>query len=107
MITPIKEEYSNFLINKKNDKNEKFGYQKLIMKTKKLLIKNIIKDEGNYYKLKDDIINQNLFNLKELWDYLCKYSNNNKGLDKLEMKKILIDNGFHFMQYDSDILFNK
>ena len=112
MIKPIKEEYSSFLFNKKNkdNKNEKLGYQKLSMKTKKLLIdviKNIIEDEGNYYKFKDDIINGNLFDLKELWDFLCRYSNNNKGLDKLEMKKLLMDNGFSLSQYDLDILFNK
>ena len=110
MIRSIKEEYSSFLFNKKNkDNNEKLGYKKLSMKSKKLLVevKNIIEDQGNYYKLKDDMINQNLFDLKDVWDFLSRYTNNNKGLDKLEMKKILIDNGFPLSQYELDILFNK
>ena len=111
MIKPIKKEYSSLLFNKKNkDNSGKLGYQKLSMKSKKLLvevIKNIIEDEGNYYKFKDDMINQNLFDLKDVWDFLSRYTNNNKGLDKLEMKKILIDNGFPLSQYELDILFNK
>ena len=110
MIKPIKQEYTSFLFNKKNHANGKLGYQQLSMKSKKLLVevvKNIIEDEGNYYKFKDDIINQNLFDLKELWENLNKYLNDNKGLDKLEMKRLLTDNGISLSQYDLDILFNK
>ena len=110
MIKPLKQEYASFLFNKKNNSNTKVGYQQLSTKSKKLLIevvKNIIEDEGNYYKFKDDIINQNLFDLKELWDNLFKYLNGNKGLDKLEMKNLLKDNGISLSQYDLDILFNK
>ena len=109
MIKPIKEEYASFLFNKKNN-NQKLDYQQLSMKSKKLLVevvKNIIEDEGNYYKFKDDMINQNLLDLKELWEILFKYSNNNKGLDKLEIKNLLMNNGFSLSQYDLDILFNK
>ena len=110
MIKPIKQEYTSFLFNKKNHANGKLGYQQLSMKSKKLLVevvKNIIEDEGNYYKFKDDMINQNLFDLKELWENLNKYLNDNKGLDKLEMKRLLTDNGISLSQYDLDILFNK
>ena len=110
MIKPIKQEYTSFLFNKKNHANGKLGYQQLSMKSKKLLVevvKNIIEDEGNYYKFKDDIINQNLFDLKVLWENLNKYLNDNKGLDKLEMKRLLTDNGISLSQYDLDILFNK
>ena len=110
MIKPIKQEYTSFLFNKKNNANRKLGYQQLSMKSKKLLVevvKNIIEDEGNYYKFKDDMINQNLFDLKELWENLNKYLNDNKGIDKLEMKRLLIDNGISLSQYDLDILFNK
>ena len=110
MIKPIKEEYSSFLFNKKVSGSQKGGYQKLTMKSKKLLInviRNIIEDEGNYYKFKDDIIEQNLFDLKQLWENIFKYSNNNKGLDKIEMNKLLIDNGCSLSQYDLDILYNK
>ena len=80
------------------------------MKSKKLLVevvKNIIEDEGNYYKYKDNMINQNLFDLKELWDNLIKYSNNDKGLDKFEFKNLLMNNGFSLSQYELEILFNK
>ena len=110
LIKPLKEEYTSFLFNRKKDENKKSGYQQLSMKSKKLLIeviKNIIESEGNYYKFKDDIINQNLFVLKEFWASISKYTNKNKGLDKLEMNKLLIDNGCSLSQYDLDILFNK
>ena len=110
MIKPIKEEYASFLFNKKVSGSQNGGYQKLTMKSKKLLInviRNIIEDEGNYYKFKDDIIEQNLFDLKQLWENIFKYSNNNKGLDKIEMNKLLIDNGCSLSQYDLDILYNK
>ena len=109
MIKPIKEEYTSFLFNKKISGNKNGGYQKLTTKTKKLLIeliKNIIEDEGNYYKLKDEI-EQNSFELKQLWENIFKYSNDNKGLDKIEMNKLLNDNGCSLSQYDLDILFNK
>lgn len=110
MIKPLKEEYASFLFNKKKNGNKNEGYQQLSMKSKKLLVdvvRGVIEDEGNYYKFKDDMINQNLFELNELWDNINKYSNNNKGLDKLDMNKLLMDNGCSLSQYDLDVLFNK
>jgi Ca2+-binding EF-hand superfamily protein len=110
MIKPLKEEYASFLFNKKKNETKNEGYQQLSMKSKKLLVevvRGIIEDEGNYYKFKDDMINQNLFELNALWENISKYSNNNKGLDKLEMNKLLTDNGCSLSQYDLDVLFNK
>ena len=110
MIKPLKEEYGSFLFNKKKNGNKSEGYQQLSSKSKKLLvemIRGIIEDEGNYYKFKDDMISQNLFELNSLWENISKYSNNSKGLDKLEMNKLLTDNGCSLSQYDLDVLFNK
>ena len=110
MIKPLKEEYASFLFNKKKNGNKSEGYQQLSAKSKKLLvemIRGIIEDEGNYYKYKDDMISQNLFELNSLWENISKYSNNSKGLDKLEMNKLLTDNGCSLSQYDLDVLFNK
>ena len=110
LIKPMKEEYTSFLFNKKNNDIKKNWYQQLNMKSKKLLVevvKNIIEDEGNYYKYKDDMINQKLFELKDFWVSIVKYLNNNKGLDKIEMGQLLMNNGLSLSQYDIDILFNK
>ena len=110
MIKPLKEEYASFLFNKKSNESRNGGYQKLSSKSKKLLIevvRGIIEDEGDYYKFKEDIINKNLFDLNELWDIIYKYSNNNRGLSKMEMSKLLMNNGITLTQYDLDIIYNK
>ena len=80
------------------------------MTSKKILkdvIKAIIEDEGYYYKFKDDLENKNLLDMKEFWKIFIKYSNSDKGIDKLELYKFLNDNGCNLSQYDIEIIFNK
>jgi len=77
MIKPLKEEYASFLFNKKKNENKNEGYEQLSSKSKKFLVevvRGVIEDEGEYYKFKDDINNENSFELKELWDSIFKYS---------------------------------
>ena len=103
LIKPLKEEYSCFLFNKKKNEGN------FNMKSKKMLndvIRAIIEDEGYYYKFKDDLDNQNLFNLKDFWKTIEKYINK-ENFDKLEMHKFLNDFGCNLRQYDIDIIFNK
>jgi hypothetical protein len=110
MIKPLKEEYANYLFSKKNMGNKNKKYQQLSSKSKKLLIeviRGIIDNEGNYYKFKDDIINQNLLDLKDLWNSISKYCKNKKGINKFEMNKLLIENGCSLSQYELDIIYNK
>lgn len=112
MIKPLKEEYATFLFNdKKNRKDTRGGgYHDLSSNSKKLLIeviRGVIEDEGNYYKFKDDMINQNSFDLKELWDIMLKYSSNPKGLDTFELSRLLLDNGYSLSQYELNIIYNK
>ena len=110
MIKPLKEEYAYYLFNK-NKKGEKNNNSRnIIIKSKKIfndVIRSIIENEGYYYKYKDDLDNNNLFNLKEFWNVFVEYSNNEKGIDKIEMNKFLEDNGCSLSQYDIDIIFNK
>ena len=106
MIKPLKEEYACFLFNK----NKREGNNNINMKSKKILndvIRAIIEDEGYYYKFKDDLENKNLFDLEVFWKTIVNKINNEKGIDKLEMFKLLNDNGFSLSQYDIDIIFNK
>ena len=106
LIKPLKEEYACFLFNKNNATNK----NTINMTSKKILkdvIKAIIEDEGYYYKFKDDLENKNLLDMKEFWKIFIKYSNSDKGIDKLEMYKFLNDNGCNLSQYDIDIIFNK
>ena len=110
MIKPLKEEYACFLFNKKKNGKNKNNLNSINMTSKKILndvIKAIIEDEGYYYKFKDDLENKNLLDIKEFWKIFIKYSNNDKGIDKLEMYKFLNDNGCSFSQYDIEIIFNK
>lgn len=110
MIRPLKEEYANYLFNKKNNGNKNKGYQQLSSKSKKILIeviKGIIDNEGNYYKFKDDIINQNLLKLEDLWNSISKYCKNKKGINRFEMNKLLIEKGCSLSQYELDIIYNK
>ena len=110
MVRPLKEEYANYLFSKKNLGNKNKKYQQLSNKTKKLLIeviRGIIDNEGNYYKFKDDIINQNLLELNDLWNSISKYCKNKKGINKFEMNKLLIENGCSLSQYELDIIYNK
>ena len=110
MVRPLKEEYANYLFSKKNLGNKNKKYQQLSNKSKKLLIeviRGIIDNEGNYYKFKDDIINQNLLELNDLWNSISKYCKNKKGINKFEMNKILIENGCSLSQYELDIIYNK
>ena len=103
LIKPLKEEYACFLFNKKKNEGN------INMKSKKMLndvIRAIIEDEGYYYKYKDDLDNQNLFNLKDFWKTIEKYKNK-EGIDKLEMNKFLNDFGCNLSQYDINIIFNK
>ena len=106
LIKPLKEEYACFLFNKNNATNK----NTINMTSKKILkdvIKAIIEDEGYYYKFKDDLENKNLLDMKEFWKIFIKYSNNDKGIDKLELYKFLNDNGCNLSQYDIEIIFNK
>ena len=106
VIKPLKEEYACFLFNKK----KREGNNNINMKSKKILndvIRAIIEDEGYYYKFKDDLENKNLFDLEVFWKTIVNKINNEKGIDKLEMFKLLNDNGFSLSQYDIDIIFNK
>jgi len=110
MVRPLKEEYANYLFSKKNLGNKNKKYQQLSNKSKKLLIeviRGIIDNEGNYYKFKDDIINQNLLDLNDLWNSISKYCKNKKGINKFEMNKLLIENGCSLSQYELDIIYNK
>ena len=112
MIKPLKEEYASLLFNdKKNQKeNRKGGYHGLSSKSKKLLVevvRGVIEDEGNYYKYKDNMINQNSFDLNELWDIMLRYSINQKGLDTFEFSKLLLDNGYSLSQNELNIVYNK
>jgi len=110
MIRPLKEEYANYLFSKKNSGNKNKEFQQLSNKSKKLLIeviRGIIDNEGNYYKFKDDIINQNLLEIKDLWNSISKYCKNKKGINKFEMNKLLIENGCSLSQYELDIIYNK
>ena len=110
MVRPLKEEYANYLFSKKNLGNKNKKYQQLSNKSKKLLIeviRGIIDNEGNYYKFKDDIINQNLLELNDLWNSISKYCKNKKGINKFEMNKLLIENGCSLSQYELDIIYNK
>ena len=110
MIKPLKEEYACFLFNKKKNGKNKNNLNNINMTSKKILndvIKAIIEDEGYYYKFKDDLENKNLLDIKEFWKIFIKYSNNDKGIDKLEMYKFLNDNGCSLSQYDIEIIFNK
>ena len=104
MIKPLKEEYACFLFNKEKNNNDNIN-----MKSKKMLtdvIRAVIEDEGNYYKFKYDLENQNLFDLNEFWNTIKKYEND-KGIDKLEMNKFLNDFGCSLNEYEIDIIFNK
>ena len=112
MIKPLKEEYASFLFNDKKSRKENRGgvYHDLSSKSKKLLVevvRGVIEDEGNYYKYKDDMINQNSFDLNELWDIMLRYSSNPKGLDTFELRKLLLDNGYSLSQYELNIIYNK
>ena len=110
MVRPLKEEYANYLFSKKNLGNKNKKYQQLSNKSKKLLIeviRGIIDNEGNYYKFKDDIINQNLLELNDLWNSISKYCKNKKGINKFEMNKLLIENGCSLSHYELDIIYNK
>ena len=103
LIKPLKEEYACFLFNKKKNEGN------INMKSKKMLndvIRAIIEDEGYYYKFKDDLDNQNLFDLKYFWKTIEKYINK-EGIDKLDTNKFLNDFGCNLSQYDIDIIFNK
>ena len=105
LIKPLKEEYACFLFNKNKNKNINLN-----MKSKKLLgdvIRGIIEDEGYYYKYKDDLENNKLFELKEFWETVNLYNNNEKGIDKLEMYNLMNNYGCTLSQYDIDIIFNK
>ena len=113
MVKPLKEEYACFLFNKNNNQGKNNNINKNInTQSKKIfndVIKTIIENEGYYYKFKDDLDNNDLFDLKEFWETFVKYSNNDKGIDKVEMDKFLNDKGccLSLTQYDIDIIFNK
>ena len=80
------------------------------MKSKKLLgdvIRGIIEDEGFYYKYKDDMENNKLFNLNEFWENINEYVDSESGIDEFNFYKLMNDNGCCLSQYDINIIFNK
>ena len=110
MIKPLKEEYACFLFNKNKKEEKNNNKSNINMKSKKIFndaIKRVIENERDYYKFKDDLDNNNLFDLKEFWDIFEKYMKNEMGIDKVEMNNFLNDNGLSLSQYDIDIVFNK
>ena len=112
MIKPLKEEYACFLFNKNKNQGNNYINKNINTQSKKIfndVIKTIIENEGYYYKFKDDLDNNDLFELNEFWETFVKYSNNDKGIDKVEFDKFLNDNAccLSLSQYDIDIIFNK
>ena len=112
MIKPLKEEYACFLFNKNKNQGINNINKNINTQSKKIfndVIKTIIENEGYYYKFKDDLDNNDLFDLNEFWGTFVKYSNNDKGIDKVELDKFLNDNAccLSLSQYDIDIIFNK
>ena len=112
MIKPLKEEYACFLFNKNKNQGNNNINKNINTQSKKIfndVIKMIIENEGYYYKFKDDLDNNDLFDLNEFWETFVKYSNNDKGIDKVEFDKFLNDNAccLSLSQYDIDIIFNK
>ena len=112
MIKPLKEEYACFLFNKNKNQGNNNINKNINTQSKKIfndVIKTIIENEGYYYKFKDDLDNNDLFDLNEFWETFVKYSNNDKGIDKVEFDKFLNDNAccLSLSQYDIDIIFNK
>ena len=112
MIKPLKEEYACFLFNKNKNQGNNNINKNINTQSKKIfndVIKMIIENEGYYYKFKDDLDNNDLFDLNEFLETFVKYSNNDKGIDKVELDKFLNDNAccLSLSQYDIDIIFNK